>query len=225
MIFFHTLCVEGLRGLQSKDQNSAWSQNQISVRRKPTLSSSFKDQVVSPLLALRFWFRFRSSTKTSSTTQVAIHWTPQTQRPLVWTPNVAWTPKVLQRPQGWTPKVAIDWTPQRPFQSSLDWMQNVAIASTAARPFQRPLDWRRFVQVVGAYACMVAIASTPQTPDKRRPKVAIDWTPQRWMPKVATRKTPVASDWTKTPLAPLDQTTKMAVPCRDPLPKIDPKIG
>ena len=82
-----------------------------------------------------------SSTKTSSMTQVAIHWTPQTQRPLVWAPNVAWTLKVLQRPQGWTPKVALDWTPQRPFQSSLDWTQNVAIASTAERPFQRPLDW------------------------------------------------------------------------------------
>ena len=57
--FFHTLCVEGLHGLQSKDQNSVWSQNQILVRRKsPTLSSSFKDQAVSPLLVLRFWFRF-----------------------------------------------------------------------------------------------------------------------------------------------------------------------
>ena len=37
-----------------------------------------------------------SSTKTSSTTQTAIHWTPQIQRPLVWTPNVAWTPRCFR---------------------------------------------------------------------------------------------------------------------------------
>ena len=116
------------------------------------LSSSFKDQVVSPLLVLRFWFRFLWRVPRIHHRRPRWQFTGRLRLRGHWSGRPTWhgRPRCFKG-EGWTPKVALD-----------------------------------------------------------------------WMPKVATRKTPMASDRTKTPL---DQTTKMAVPCRDLLPKIDPKIG